>query len=245
MSTTIQSLVWGVALCMGLGLSSCAESQPEPTTAPPPRTADAAPDGAASATDTPTEATKMQTADWHALAKQALTAATVPNADGLRLSGGPGWMFDPDATTPFLFYVATGDGGRPGREEAKHCVAINTLTKAVYYKKPEGFQEFIAASGFTGDRAKLDGRQLLETWFVFQHGVPPTVILNPASVKDEALKAFVQVPEARTEGDKTVVVGWTARMRYSFLERHTITIDGEGKVTAVTAAAADVLAAGK
>lgn len=230
---------WVVCVVVVVVLAGCAEkSRPEPSTPRPTEVVSVDTE----VVDEVKEPSKMQTADWHGLAREALRGSGVAGVEELRFSGGPGWMFDPEATGPFLFYVGTGGGGRPGREEVKHCVAIDTRSKAAYYKKVEGFQEFLSASGFVGERGRLDGRQLLETWYVFQHGVPPTVLLNPASVKDEALRAVVQVPEVQTEGDATVVVGWTARMRYSYLERHRITIDGGGKVSVVTQTAADVLA---
>ena len=187
----------------------------------------------------------MNVAQWHDIARQALKDKGVPRSETLTFSSGPGHLSRSNVTAPFNFYVARADDARgPGRDATQYCVAVDTRDEKVYYKNDDAFEVLLEAVDFPKNE-EFDARKVLEAWYVIHSGAVPQIILNPASVKEEKVKPFVSAPKLDTKDDGTVVVeGWTARMRYRFLDRHTITITADGKASVVTSSADDVVAKG-
>jgi hypothetical protein len=169
-------------------------------------------------------------------ARKALGAGGVANPAGLKHAPGPGWMFDPAATAPFVFHTFIGEPGEPGDPEEQYLVAVDTTDGRGYYKDPKGLETFLRAVGYPAKR-KLTADEVLAAWQVLSDGAAP-MIARPENIGDPQLKAKVTAPATTTAADgSAVTVGWT---RGNPPTRRTIGVAKDGKVTVTSVSAKDL-----
>src|SRR5262245_30224905 len=171
--------------------------------------------------DTPPTGKPMTEDQFQEGARKALAAAGISSPERFRTAPGPGWMYDPAATKPFVFYTMLGDPGEPGDPEEHYVVAVDTRDAKGYYRDAKGFEAFLGALDYP-KKGAVAAEDVLAAWQVIAEGADPS-IANPDVVRDAKLKAKMQKPGTTTEPDGTrVTVGWTSSDRGTTFTRYTI-----------------------
>jgi hypothetical protein len=224
----LKHIVVGAFLLACTPASSDVKSAKTPTTTAAPTTtapATTAPATTAPATGKPKAMTDQEIEQS---ARKALETAGVANVAAFKTAPGPGNLYSPSTTMPFIFYTMIGAPGKPGRAEEKHIVAVDTRDGKGYYKDPKALEVFLKAKDYPA-QGNLKPQDVLHAWHALATGQEIT-LTGPDATGDAKLKAMLSVPATTTEADGTrVTVGWTSEQRGTAFTRHTIRVGKDGK----------------
>jgi hypothetical protein len=168
------------------------------------------------------------------LARELLGRSGFP-ADRLQFTAGPGWMFDPRATAPFLVHTVTDD------DLPVTYVAIDQEKGTAHHRDPAAVKALFLVRGYPADPARLTPTQVLTAWLVLGEGVEPALISSGGDARDPAIRPYIGPPRTHLDGDVHITVGWTSARMGRVLVRHTLRVDPDGTPHIASEPAADVL----